>query len=222
MKLLVSLIVCLSIGTVFGQANVFFDLGVGTRLGTLRSAVDYTPNVAGIHFNGGVGYMANPVLGIKGDVGYDEFSTKYEGNTDPFSFTTKSAMLRFSLQGVLSISNWADFGGDKFSLNFHTGFGYSTMWNKDFKTKYPDFDDDRLAEKHDDMGNIIFGFTPMFNFNDELSLTLDLSYVALIGNDKGADFLLDKLEKINTGYTNVSLGLNFRIPAKKKSTTRLR
>jgi len=213
MKFILSLIVCLSIGTVFGQSNVFFDLGAGTRIGALRTNVDYTPSNVGVHFNGGVGYMFNPVLGIKGDVGFDQFSSVYEGATYPFSYTTKSSMLRFSLQGVLNISNWADFGGDKFGLNFHAGFGYSTLWNKDFKTNNPDVNDDRLMRQGDDMGNIIFGLTPMYNFNDNLSLTLDLSYVSLIGNDNGADFS-QRLEKVNTGITNISLGLNIRIPTK--------
>ena len=210
MKLVFYLALCLSFGNVFGQSNsstlfsdnedpnLFIDLGFGARLGNEKNGA----SDGGVHVNGGLGYMFSPIIGIKGDLGYDEF-----GST--------STTFRTSLQGVLSISKLADFDGNVFDLDFHTGFGWSTMWNKNHRAANPDYDDDKIIGKNDDMGNIIFGLTPIFNFpysnsNQTLSLTADLSYVVLIANEQNIDWSA-KLDKTTSGYLNFSLGIKIRI-----------
>jgi hypothetical protein len=232
MKLITSTVLFLFVGVAFAQPRTdtgnsaakfsgserptfIIDFGIGTRLLTLPNGTNYSANVAGFHIEGGLGYMFNPIIGIKGDVGFDTFGTEYQGSADTaqaqnLPTNTSSSMFRVSLQAVLSISNWADFGGEAFDLNIHTGCGYSTLWNNDFKEAYPDYDDTKLYRKNDDMANIIFGLTPMYNFNEVISLTADFSYVVLFANQRPADFST-WYKKTTSGYMTASLGMNIRI-----------
>ena len=108
--------------------GLFLDFKVGTRLGGETS--DNVTLGAGFNIQGGVGYMFNKFYGIKGDLGFNTLKSVSVLNVGAAS---KGSIFRMSLEGVLSISELAQFGVKDFGLNLHAGFGLATIGNKNWK-----------------------------------------------------------------------------------------
>lgn len=72
---------------------------------------------------------------------------------------------------------------EKIGLNFHAGFGLSTLYNTNFTDAAEkagiEFSDPGL-KGNDDMVNIVLGLTPQFKLNDKISINLDLSTKLLV------------------------------------------
>lgn len=192
------------------DAGVFFDLNLGTRFGGVTS--DLSTMKTGFHIDGGVGYMFNSYFGVKGGLGFNTFnavSIADEAKSD------RSGSLRGSLQAILSISELANFGTEKFGLRIHSGFGFGTISNPDYKRNYTensDFEDPAL-KGNDDVVNVIFGLTPQFHINEKLSVNIDLSHSLFMKQDYAYDrqFSNTKLESGTHGYTTSTIGLSLRL-----------
>jgi hypothetical protein len=140
---------------------------------------------AGLNITGATGYMFSNIVGIRGVLGFDSFKTAVDG--DEAGVEDKSYMLRATLEGVLSISQIANFGTDKFDLNFHAGFGFASHVNPSWKEDRLAVDgfefEDPALKGNDDMINVVFGLTPKYHINENISITADFSYVMLMKKD---------------------------------------
>ena len=190
-----------------GPPDLIFDLNLGTRLGGAKS--DTVRLTAGLHFDVGVGYMFNNVFGIKADFGLNTFKTFELSNyNDP----DKSYLMRGSVQGIFCISEYFAFYEEDFGLNFHAGVGLSTLVNKSWKESSQAVLDDPYLSGNDDMVSIIFGLTPRYHINNNLSFNFDLSFNLLFMQSRTIDtYNWIVPDKNVTGYTTASFGITYRL-----------
>lgn len=197
---------------VTGQKNaIYLDLNVGARFG---GAVSYsTIMLPGLHTDAGVGFMFNDVLGIKGDVGYDSFSASQE--ISGTKLKDNSYMFRASLQAIVNLAEDNNFKNQRYGMFFHLGLGYSTINNSAYKDAYLASGGtfkDPWVKGNDDMANVIFGFTPKLNLNENLALNLDFTGLLFIKQSAYIDRAFSN-EKYNSlsAIWNLSLGLSYCI-----------
>ena len=173
----------------------------------------------GIHADGGVRYQLNELISIRGGISYDGFKTSRDkmGDSDTvLSLTDNSSLISGSIEAVVNLKKlkFMSFIPEKIGLNFHAGFGLSTLFN----TNFPDaaekagikFSDPGL-KGNDDMINIVLGLTPQFKLNDKISINLDLSTKLLVKQslyvNPGQDSRLnDKMGNI----FNVAVGATYK------------
>ena len=192
------------------KAGMFFDLNIGTRISGANS--DQVTLGAGMHIDGGIGYMFNGVIGIKGGLGFDTFKAVDENNAGS---EDKSLMIRTSLEGVLGIDQLANFGTPEFGLNFHAGFGFSTLTNPSWKQSKLDvagFEfQDPMFKGNDDMVNIIFGLTPKYIINDNIAINADFSFIMLLKQDFTVDRYNSVVTEGMTNYMTGSVGITYSL-----------
>jgi OmpA-OmpF porin, OOP family len=190
----------------FAQA-VAVNLNVGTRF--MGNVSESSTLSTGFHMNGGVTYMINDKLGIKGDMGYDAFSA----DNIATEVRDRSFMIRGSVQGVLSLSNLFDFETSDFSMLFHAGFGFASNYNPSWKENRLDngvlFGDPGI-KGNDDMINIIFGLTPQYRIKDNWFANFDISGVVLPMESNFVDRAFDATSTQGTGFIlNTSVGVTY-------------
>ena len=213
MKKLLFLVITMSTLSVSAQNDegVFFDLNFGARFAGANS--DLVTQGAGLNITGATGYMFSNIVGIRGVLGFDSFKTAVDG--DSTGVEDKSYMLRATLEGVLSISQIANFGTDKFDLNFHAGFGFASHVNPSWKEDRLAVDgfefEDPALKGNDDMINVVFGLTPKYHINENISITADFSYVMLMKKDWTNDRYNTKAVEGLDGIVNASVGLSYRL-----------
>lgn len=196
----------------FSTDNMYLDLNLGLRSGGNHSS--YSDLGAGFHIDGSVGYDFNTKYGMKGDLAFDIFNAKGIGKKD--GQNDKSLMTRISLQGVVSISELAGFGTEKFGLKFHGGLGFATISNPSFKDAYEKahtagFKDGGI-KGNDDMFTIMFGLTPQYHINEKISVNLDLSLLLLTGQANYVDRSFDNSIKKSTGNIfNTAVGISYKL-----------
>lgn len=192
------------------KAGMFFDLNVGSRFSGAKS--DSVTLGAGIHVDGGIGYMFNGIIGIKGRLGFDTFKTIEVSNAGD---EDKSLMISASLEGVLGIDQLANFGTPGFGLNFHAGFGFSTITNPSWKQSKLDvagFEfQDPMFKGNDDMVNVIFGLTPKYIINDNISVNADFSFIMLLKQDHTVDRYNSVVTEGMTNYMTGSVGITYSL-----------
>ena len=213
MKKLLFLVITMSTLSVSAQNDegVFFDLNFGARFAGANS--DLVTQGAGLNITGATGYMFSNIVGIRGVLGFDSFKTAVDG--DEAGVEDKSYMLRATLEGVLSISQIANFGTDKFDLNFHAGFGFASHVNPSWKEDRLAVDgfefEDPALKGNDDMINVVFGLTPKYHINENISITADFSYVMLMKKDWTNDRYNNTAVEGLDGIVNASVGLSYRL-----------
>ena len=213
MKKLLFLFITMSTLSVSAQNDegVFFDLNFGARFAGANS--DLVTQGAGLNITGATGYMFSNIVGIRGVLGFDSFKTAVDG--DEAGVEDKSYMLRATLEGVLSISQIANFGTDKFDLNFHAGFGFASHVNPSWKEDRLAVDgfefEDPALKGNDDMINVVFGLTPKYHINENISITADFSYVMLMKKDWTNDRYNNTAVEGLDGIVNASVGLSYRL-----------
>ena len=213
MKKLLFLVITMSTLSVSAQNDegVFFDLNFGARFAGANS--DLVTQGAGLNITGATGYMFSNIVGIRGVLGFDSFKTAVDG--DSTGVEDKSYMLRATLEGVLSISQIANFGTDKFDLNFHAGFGFASHVNPSWKEDRLAVDgyefEDPALKGNDDMINVVFGLTPKYHINENISITADFSYVMLMKKDWTNDRYNNTAVEGLDGIVNASVGLSYRL-----------
>lgn len=193
----------------FSTDNMYLDLNLGLRSGGNHSAKSDLG--AGFHIDGSVGYDFNTKFGMKGDLAFDIFNAKGTGSLKDVN--DRSLMTRVSLQGVVSISELAGFGTEKFGLKFHGGLGFATNSNPSFKDAYEKtvkFTDGGF-KGNDDLFTIVFGLTPQYHINEKISVNLDLSLVLLTGQANYVDRAFDNSIKKSTGNIfNTAVGISYK------------
>lgn len=190
--------------------GVFMELNLGTRIGGNSS--DSVTLGAGYYMNGALGYWFSDKIGIRGTIGYNGFKTTgVNSNRED-----KSYMLSGTLEAVLSISQLANFGSDKFDLNFHTGFGFSSHFNPSAKSGFEKAKgegyewSDPGMKGADDMVNVVAGLTPTIHINEKISIPIDLSYMMLFNRDHTVDRNNRVKAEGMDGVFNISVGLVYR------------
>ncbi|MDX2359200.1 MAG: hypothetical protein QNK23_00245 [Crocinitomicaceae bacterium] len=217
MKLLLSIcVLCISfLADSQGLSNtidkkdkiLFIEGNLGARAGQMDTSPGYAMNSSGFYVSGGIGFMFNRIIGIRGTFGYDGIyafnaTTLKKAQTDLFSI---------SIGGIVSISEWAKFSTRRFNLNFHFGVGWTTMSNKKFKLDNPAYDDGMLMKRNDDVGHIKFGLTPYIHVNDVISFTSDLSFLMLTSYHFNVDYQSMRSVRGWDNYFNLSVGILFRL-----------
>ena len=195
------------------------DVNVGGRFG--GAVADSVPNYKvspGIHADGGVRYQLNELLSIRGGLSYDGFKTSRDklNDLDTANLEDNSSLISGSIEAVVNLKKlkFMSFIPEKIGLNFHAGFGLSTLFNTNFTDAAEKagikFSDPGL-KGNDDMINIVLGLTPQFKLNDKISINLDLSTKLLVKQslyvNPGQDSRLnDKMGNI----FNVAVGATYK------------
>ena len=123
----------------------------------------------GIHVDGGVSYRLNELISLRGGISYDGFTTSLGSESD------NSSLMSASIEAVLNLKKlkFLELTNEKMDLNFHSGFGLSSLSNTKFK-EGKEFSDPGI-KGNDDMINIIFGLTPQYKLTDKISINLDMA-----------------------------------------------
>jgi hypothetical protein len=188
----------------------FLDGNIGARfMGKTSSDADMFP---GLSMNGGIGYVFNEYIGIKGRMDYNGFKvSSVLSDTD-----NKSHSLSFSTEAVVKLLQLV--GPTKardFSLNFHTGIGFTTLFNPDFRKYYMDelgreFNDP-FIKGSDDIFHVIVGITPQYHLNSKFSINLDISQLIQFKQHRTYDTFNKELANGVTGVMGITVGMSFRL-----------
>lgn len=203
--------------------GLFLDANAGIRTGGGK-VFGNNENNLNLHIDGGVGYMFNKYYGIKGDLGFDLFNIKETTAALP----DKSLTLRANVQGVLSISDLAQFGTPSFRLLLHAGPGISSNFNPSFRQGGSNRKNDKGFLGNDDMINVVAGLTGQYHLTRLLSLNFDVTTVYQTRQDHYLErmYRSAKINTYNSNMLNISVGVQYRIDdasvnkiIKKKSST---
>lgn len=156
-----------------------FDANVGSRIGKMKNSNNFTPSIAGLSANAGIGYMIDPKFGIRGGIEFDRASS----TNDLTGASTASNILSFNAQFIANIIEIAGIRKKRIGLNAHAGLGISTMFNKDF-----DRTDQKFISTNDDMLHGIIGITPQIQLTNRMSVNIDFSFIMLGLSDSNIDF----------------------------------
>ena len=219
MKRILIAVLLLNVTLVHAQSNFkgwLIDANVGMRLGGKVS--DLSDLKTGFHLDGGIGYMITNTFGIKFDTGADTYKAvrSSDGKID------KSYSIRGTIEGLVSLSNLFRFGGDKFDLTFHSGFGFTTHTNRSVREGDKSNGvvwKDASLKGNDDYVNIQFGLTPRYNISEVLSINLNYAFLLLPIQDRYVDLAFDKSNAVGDlgSIQNISLGIQYRIPKPSKA-----
>ncbi|TNF47832.1 MAG: hypothetical protein EP305_06860 [Bacteroidetes bacterium] len=221
MKRILLLAISLTTLFSFGQKKdgLFLDFNVGARfLGERSELVTMKP---GFHLDGGVGYMFNDIIGVKGQLGMDWFKTVNNSNEAQID---RSGMGRASLVAVISITELAELKNSDFELKAELGGGIASInnpsWKEDRTSNGVEFNDP-FIKGNDDMFHFIVGLNPQYHLDRNWTLNAHVSYIGLIKQDH----TLDRFNYVDasglTSVMNVSVGVNYRF-GKNLSFSRVR
>lgn len=193
------------------DGGLFMDLEIGSRFGGITT--ESTVMQTGLAIEGGIGYMFNNKFGVRGGLTFANFNAV---NVNNEAVSDRAGTIQATLQGVLSISQLANFGTEKFDLNFHAGFGFGSIFNPDFKEEYVEANgdfEDPMFKGNDDVVNVVFGLTPRFPINDKLAITLDVSHFLLLKQDHYVDrrYSNTLLENGTQGFTTTTVGISVNL-----------
>ncbi|EAQ39980.1 OmpA family protein [Dokdonia sp. MED134] len=121
---------------------------------------------------GGVRYMFNEKVGLKGGIAYNSFEN--DDNSNEFN----TALYNFSLEGVINAGNILGFREwtNTFNVLVHGGMGYSAL-TTDAPAVERDFGD------ADQMLSFMVGVTPQVRISDRIALVADLTAVGNVRQD---------------------------------------
>lgn len=163
--------------------------GIGMRnFGRRSENIDKVP---GLSTYGSVGYMFDDIWGIRGRADYYNHIIS-PGYGDNEQSTAHSVAL--SLMGSADLIPLITGGSSSpWHLNAYLGAGLTTSWNPDMQetreAQNPDYEwNDPLFKGHDDMGHIIFGITPQYQFNSSWAISLDFSTFTMLSQDFTYDY----------------------------------
>ncbi|ANH60800.1 OmpA family protein [Dokdonia donghaensis] len=147
---------------------------------------------------GGVRYMFNEKVGLKGGIAYNSFEN--DDNSNEFN----TALYNFSLEGVINAGNILGFREwtNTFNVLVHGGMGYSAL-TTDAPAVERDFGD------ADQMISFMVGVTPQVRISDRIALVADLTAVGNVRQDltfNGAP--TDGLRGFDGFYVNATAGIN--------------
>lgn len=188
------------------ESSQFIDINAGVRIMGNNSSDTFDLNAAGFHADLGVGYMFNPKIGLKVQLGVDQFSSTLASDE---SVTSSTMVYNGSIQAVLSIAELANFRSEKFDLMVHAGGGFSTIANKEFRESGLDFSNDKGLKGNDDGINALIGINPKIGLGDHTFFNVDVSYNMLFMQGYTVERFYGEKFSGMAGYPTVSVGLTF-------------
>lgn len=156
------------------------------------------------HYEANYRYMLNNRVGLKFDIGFDNFKFK-DGHPN-------TQALRFSVQPVFNLTDilHMDDFSKRLGLQLHVGGGYATMWNKTLISGPAQLFQTQEGAV-DEMVQGIVGLTPQFKISEKLSINADVSFMANIRQNNGFDF--EALPVQGGGfsgyYASATIGFNY-------------
>lgn len=192
---------------VFLSASFFVNaqsFGIEANYGLNGS---YDPSYTGItHFGAGITYDFDETFGAKIDFGSDKFEFENISRATPDNLNPKTGTqnTRFTLQGVVNLSNLADDRAfyNKFNVLAHAGGGISIL-KSDIKD-YPNTDH---------LFNVVLGITPRYQVAENFFVTLDASTLFNVSQHYlfNGELAYTQAPNSFTGLMyNVSLGLAYK------------
>lgn len=156
------------------------------------------------HYEANYRYMLNNRVGLKFDVGFDNFQF---ADAHP---STKA--LRFSIQPTFNLTDLLhmnDFS-QRLGLQLHVGGGYATMWNKTQLSGPAELFNAQEGSV-DEMLQGIVGLTPQFKVSDKLSINADVSFMGNIRQNNGFDFEATPVQGggFSGYYASATIGFNY-------------
>ena len=156
------------------------------------------------HYEANYRYMLNNRVGLKFDIGFDNFKFK-DGHPS-------TQALRFSVQPVFNLTDLLHMNDftQRLGLQLHVGGGYATMWNKTLLSGPAQlFQAEEGAV--DEMLQGIIGLTPQYKISEKLSINADVSFMGNIRQNNGFDF--EALPVQGGGfsgyYASATIGFNY-------------
>ena len=186
----------------------FIDINAGVRVMGNNSSDTFDLNAAGFHADLGFGYMFNPKIGIKVQLGVDQFGSTMASDA---SVTSSTIIYNGSAQVVLSIAEMASFRSEKFDLILHAGGGLSSIANKEFRESGVDFSSDKGLKGNDDGINALIGINPKIGLGDHTFFNIDISYNMLFMQGFTVERFYGQTFSGMAGYPTISAGLTFTL-----------
>lgn len=157
--------------TDYNKWSLDFTGGVNKPVRPLSSNF-YTNTPSLYTVTGGVRYMFNEKVGLKGGVAYNSF------RNDDNSLEFDTALYNFSLEGVINAGNVLGFREWTNTLNVlvHGGMGYSQL-TTDSPAAIRNFGDG------DQMLSFMVGITPQIKLSNRIALVADLTAVGNVRQD---------------------------------------
>ena len=156
------------------------------------------------HYEANYRYMLNNRVGLKFDVGFDNF--KFKDQHPP------TQALRFSIQPTFNLTDILHFNdfSKRLGLQLHVGGGYATMWNKTLVSGPAQLFSAQEGAV-DEMLQGIIGLTPQFKVSERLSINADISFMANIRQNNGFDFEALPIQGggFSGYYASATIGFNY-------------
>lgn len=189
------------------QAQDYNRSSLGLSIGGhdgMHNTLHTTRIYAFSHYEANYRYMLNNRVGLKFDLGYDNFKFQ-DGHPN-------TQALRLSIQPIFNLTDLLHF--DDFSkrlgLQLHVGGGYATMWNKTLVSGPSELFSAQEGSV-DEMLQGIIGLTPQIKITEKLSINADVSFMANIRQNNGFDF--EALPVQGGGfsgyYATATIGFNY-------------
>jgi len=156
------------------------------------------------HYEANYRYMFNNRVGLKFDLGYDNFKFK-DGHPN-------TQALRFSIQPTFNLTDLLHFDdfSSKLGLQLHVGGGYATMWNKTQLSGPAELFNAQEGSV-DEMLQGIIGLTPQFKVSEKFSINADVSFMGNIRQNNGFDFEATPVQGggFSGYYASATIGFNY-------------
>jgi OOP family OmpA-OmpF porin len=156
------------------------------------------------HYEANYRYMFNNRIGLKFDVGFDNFNfTDNHPNTKALRFSIQPT---FNLTDLLHMNDFSQ----RLGLQLHVGGGYATMWNKTQLSGPAELFQAQEGSV-DEMLQGIIGLTPQFKVSDKLSINADVSFMGNIRQNNGFDFEATPVQGggFSGYYASATIGFNY-------------
>jgi OOP family OmpA-OmpF porin len=165
------------------------------------------------HYEANYRYMLNNRVGLKFDLGFDNFKFKDQH--------PNTQALRFSIQPVFNLTDILHFDdfSERLGLQLHVGGGYATMWNKVLLSGPAELFSAQEGAV-DEMLQGIIGLTPMIKVSEKLSLQADISFMGNIRQNNGFDFEALPIQGggFSGYYASATIGFNYYLGSAAKHT----
>ncbi|HOZ29478.1 MAG TPA: hypothetical protein PLL66_01055 [Bacteroidales bacterium] len=189
------------------KASYLIDLNFGGRLLKMKTSAGSGYDCAAADLGGSIGitYMFCNItdedllssLGVKLDLGYDRINSTYLDS----EITTQSNLFRVSGQGVIDLDDLFGLNMAPFGLLAHGGAGISYLSNKESS-----------AVRTDRIMNFIAGVSPRYWINENMAITMDVSFIALDRMNNGVEMIkLGSNQAPIAKYVNATIGFTYGI-----------
>lgn len=158
------------------------------------------------HFNLGVRYMFNDKFGLKFDGSYDILEPQKDTDSSSHnSLPFEARQYRFGLEAVMNLGNVLSFKAftNRFGLLVHAGL-QASRYNPQTRNGFD------LSGLYEDNGGFVFGLSPQLKISDNISLTVDVTFIENLRQHLYWDgAYAPRSNNLESSMINTSVGLNF-------------